>query len=79
MTEDSYMNGLLWILLLCCCGKNNGCGCINSNSDCVVEERRRCAEHERSSCPIKDRETTWTPYMGNASEHDNSCGCEHNH
>ena len=72
------MNGLLWILLLCCCGKKNGCGCSNSWESCE-EDRGRYEENERSSCSLKEREAVWTPYTGNASERDNACGCEHNH
>lgn len=65
------MNGLLWILLLCCCGKNNGYGCSNSCAS--------VAEKERYSCSLKERDEVWTPYMSNGSERDNDCGCEHNH
>lgn len=65
------MNGLLWILLLCCCGKKS----CNS----VTENRYDCVEKERPSCSLKERENVWTPYMGNNSDHDYDCGCEHNH
>ncbi len=73
------MNGLWWILLLCCCGKNNGCGCSNNCVSMSKRNRECCFEDESPTCSLKERETVWTPYMGNASERDKDCGCEHKH
>lgn len=73
------MNGLIWILLLCCCGQNNGCGCSNNKCESAVEDRRRGDEYERNSCSLKERDAVWTPYTSNSSERDNDCGCEHKH
>lgn len=71
------MNGLLWILLLCCYGNNNGCGCANKRVSVV--ENDCCGEREKSTCSLKERENVWTPYMSNASDRDKDCGCEHNY
>ena len=77
------MNGLLWLLLLCCCGNkdnscNSNCGnhCVNhgchhgGNTSCIQPRTSQC-------CDMDDKEAAWTPYMGKNKQDD--CGSEHSH
>lgn len=63
------MNCLLWLLLLCCCGNNNNDCCHNHNT--CIQPR------ERNFCDLKEKETTWTPYMCKTKQEE--CGCEEVH
>lgn len=70
------MNGLFWVLLLCCCGKKRSCGSVNACNSSVG--KRGCYE-EKASCSLEEREKVWSPYMGNGLNHDEECGCDHTH
>ncbi len=72
------MNNLLWILLLYCCKNNKQCD--NTDYCRFQTDKKNCYEtKEKTCCSLKERDEMWTPYMGNVSNADKDCGCEHTH